>query len=89
MSFSAKIKEIRISLLYDCAFTVNCVGRSGGLCILWKFADLCSILNYSRNHIDIIVHESSAMDSRNHAEEGALGTYYADYPLHHHYLGWL
>lgn len=42
-------------MFYDCAFSVNCVGRSGGLCILWKSAMQCTITRYSQNHIDVCV----------------------------------
>lgn len=55
LSLSFKIEEIRIHLRYDCVFSVNCVGRSGGLCILWNFASLCSITSYSQNYIDMNV----------------------------------
>lgn len=54
-----KLEEIRLSLHYECAFTVNSVGRSEGLCLLWKKAVTCDILSYSNNHIDVIMNDES------------------------------
>lgn len=35
-------------------FSVDRVGRSGGLAIFWKQHVACEIMNYSRNHIDVL-----------------------------------
>ncbi|KAH6790596.1 hypothetical protein C2S51_005602 [Perilla frutescens var. frutescens] len=35
------------------AFTVDCIGRSGGICVLWKEVIECRLLGYSRHHIDL------------------------------------
>ncbi|XP_073278702.1 uncharacterized protein [Primulina huaijiensis] len=61
---SNKVEEIRIYLGFDGAFSVNCDGRSGGLAVLWRYRDMCSILNYSQNHIDMKLSESSYADWR-------------------------
>lgn len=57
LSCSAKIDDIRARLRYDCDFTVNFIGRSGGLCVLWRASSCCNILSFSQNHIDLIVTE--------------------------------
>lgn len=58
LSSSFAIESIRVRLGYDCAFTVDCHGHSGGLCFLWKDSATCNILNYSQNHIDVLVSDS-------------------------------
>lgn len=50
-----KVEEIRSRINFKCCFVVDCVGRSGGLCVLWKEATCFSILNFSNNHIDILI----------------------------------
>lgn len=55
ISHSNNIEEIRVCLHYDCSFAVNCVGRSGGLCTMWKSSSLCNIVSYSDNHINTII----------------------------------
>lgn len=46
------LPELKTSCKFDGCFTVNSVGASGGLCLLWKDKDLVSINSYSNNHID-------------------------------------
>jgi hypothetical protein len=36
-------------------FVVDCVGRSGGLLILWKEEAFVTIQNYSRRHINVVI----------------------------------
>lgn len=55
LSYSVKVVEMRARLFYNCACTVNCIGRSSGLCILWKPVLLCSITSFSQNHVDVCV----------------------------------
>lgn len=52
-----KIDEIRARLHYDCAFTIDCIGRSGGLCVLWNSSSFCDIVNNSQYHIDIMIND--------------------------------
>ncbi|XP_075482879.1 uncharacterized protein LOC142523119 [Primulina tabacum] len=61
---SNKIEEIRISLGVDGAYSIDCEGRSGGIAVLWRYSNMCTILNYSRNHIDVKVSESGQEDWR-------------------------
>lgn len=55
LSFSNKIEDVCVCLHYDCAFTINCIGRSGGLCVLWKSSANCSTVSFSQNHIDVAI----------------------------------
>lgn len=54
-----KLKKYVSVLRYNSAFSVDCVGRSGGLYIFWKSSSLCNILSYSRDHIDVVITEAS------------------------------
>lgn len=61
---SNKIEGIILSLGFEEAFSVNCVGRSGGLTVLWRYENMCTILNYSQNHIDMKISDLSQGDWR-------------------------
>ncbi|KAL8464284.1 hypothetical protein ACS0TY_033980 [Phlomoides rotata] len=58
LALSSQINDLRFVLGYRCCFSVSCVGRSGGLCVFWKDEDLCSLISYSNNHIDLLVNRS-------------------------------
>jgi exonuclease III len=53
-----KIEELKYILSFDSCFTVDRIGRGGGLAFLWKKSVSCNITNYSQNHIDIEVDDS-------------------------------
>ncbi|KAL8158598.1 hypothetical protein V2J09_000135 [Rumex salicifolius] len=44
--------EVRRKLGFSSAFTVDCMGRSGGLCLLWDNDVDLSIRSYTTHHID-------------------------------------
>jgi hypothetical protein len=46
---------IRIKLQFDYMFVVDCVGRSGGLILLWNSHTNVVIQNYSRRHVNAII----------------------------------
>lgn len=58
IAHTAKIEEIRVHLHYDCDFFVDCIGCSGGLCVLWK-SSFCDIVSYSQNHIDLLINDTN------------------------------
>ncbi|XP_057779546.1 uncharacterized protein LOC130998129 [Salvia miltiorrhiza] len=58
ISTRSRMEEFRVKLNYEGCFTVDCVGRSGGLCMLWKSSSLCTLIGYSNNHIDMHVSDS-------------------------------
>ncbi|KAL8104292.1 hypothetical protein AgCh_028495 [Apium graveolens] len=49
----SKMEWVQMKLGYQGMFVVDCIGRSGGLAILWKESDQVEVLGYSQNHIDI------------------------------------
>ncbi|XP_031090858.1 uncharacterized protein LOC115995850 [Ipomoea triloba] len=49
---SAAMEKIRVTLGFESLFTVDSVGLSGGLAIIWKKEVELDILSFSRNHID-------------------------------------
>lgn len=57
LSFCVRLESLRVKLNFSSCFSVDCVGRSGGLAVLWNNKISCSILSYSINHIDICVNE--------------------------------
>lgn len=59
ISVGRRIEELRVKLGYDNCFSVDKVGRSGGLAVFWKNSMNCSISGYSRNHIDLVVVENN------------------------------
>ncbi|XP_058761720.1 uncharacterized protein LOC131635127 [Vicia villosa] len=69
---SRKLESIRILLKYEACLAVDVEGRSGGLAVLWKHNSTCSIVNYSRNFINLHVKEDNK-------EEWRLTCYYG-YP---------
>ena len=54
-----KIKELHIKLGFSGKFTVNSIGYSGCLAMLWDSSLSCSISGFSNNHIDLIISEST------------------------------
>lgn len=53
ISFANKIEELRIKLGFAQCFSVDKVGRSGGLTIFWKNNVSCEITGYSQNHVNV------------------------------------
>lgn len=50
-SHSIRIEDICIRLSFKGIFSVDCVGRGGGICVFWKIDDSCSIMGFSQNHL--------------------------------------
>lgn len=48
-----KMEEIRDRIGFMGCFVVDCVGRSGGLCLLWNEEVTVSIKSYTSHHIDV------------------------------------
>ncbi|XP_074327496.1 uncharacterized protein LOC141665410 [Apium graveolens] len=59
ISVSRKIEELRIKMGYDSCFSVDKVGRSGGLAVFWRNSARCNITGYSRSHIDLVFLENN------------------------------
>lgn len=52
---SQKMEHIHVSLKFDMCLAVDVVGRSGGIVVMWKNSQKCSIMNFSRNFIKGLV----------------------------------
>ncbi|XP_019167807.1 PREDICTED: uncharacterized protein LOC109163512 [Ipomoea nil] len=50
-----RIEEIRVQLGFDCPFTVDAVGHSGGLALLWSKTVELKVVSYSSNYVDMEV----------------------------------
>lgn len=64
LSNSRKLENIRVLLKFEGCLSVDVEGRSGGLAVMWKNTGSCSVLNYSRNFVNIIVNDSEKGDWR-------------------------
>ncbi|XP_031126982.1 uncharacterized protein LOC116029213 [Ipomoea triloba] len=49
------VERLRVRLGFEGAFCVEPVGLSGGLAMLWRCNNVVTLLNYSNNHIDLVV----------------------------------
>ncbi|XP_019194790.1 PREDICTED: uncharacterized protein LOC109188615 [Ipomoea nil] len=47
-----RIDDIRVQLGFDCAFTIDAVGHSGGLALLWSNTVELKVVSYSLNYVD-------------------------------------
>ncbi|OMO70912.1 reverse transcriptase [Corchorus capsularis] len=56
---SSEMDWIRSRLGFDSCFSVPCIGRVGGLALLWMNIDVVSLLSYSHSHIDVIIGSDS------------------------------
>jgi hypothetical protein len=50
-----KTERVRMKLGYDGLFTVDSLGRSGGLALFWKENQGVEIQNFSRRHINALI----------------------------------
>lgn len=53
-----KVEEVKRVVAFEGMFVVDQIGRNGGVCALWCEANLCSVIGFSCNHIDLEVVES-------------------------------
>lgn len=58
LAHKGRVEEVRSRINFQGCFAIDCVGRSGGLCVLWRDAAACSLNSYSNNHIDLKIHDS-------------------------------
>lgn len=64
ISVATKIEKFRVKFKYDYCFSVDRVGRSGGLAVFWRNYSEVSVDNYSQNHIDLVFTENGATSWR-------------------------
>lgn len=55
LSFSVRLEALRVKLKFDFCLSLDCIGHSGGITVLWRSNTNVSVLGYSRNHIDLLV----------------------------------
>lgn len=60
LSYSNKVENIRISLGFDGVFSIDREGSTVGICALWKTLNLCSVVGYSKHHMDLEVLDNGA-----------------------------
>ncbi|XP_074347003.1 uncharacterized protein LOC141685822 [Apium graveolens] len=53
ISTADKIEHLRVKFGFSHCFTVDRIGRSGGLGVFWRNNAACEITGYSQNHVDI------------------------------------
>lgn len=60
-----RMEEVRVRLGFSNCFTVECRGKSGGLCLLWSEEIKVSVKSYTFHHIDVgIVSEDDVKEWR-------------------------
>ena len=57
MTHVNKLEELKRKLGYECCFAVGKEGCSGGLGVFWKDSIHCSIISFSKHHIDLEVRD--------------------------------
>lgn len=58
------MEELRIKFGFSHYISVDRIGRSGGLVVMWKKKVECSVTGYSTHHIDVVFTEDNADDWR-------------------------
>ncbi|PNX97372.1 ribonuclease H, partial [Trifolium pratense] len=64
LSKAHTMERIRVDLKFNSCLSVDVEGRSGGLSVMWRDTIKCSVLNYSRNFINLIVEEKEQREWR-------------------------
>lgn len=59
-----KLERVRVSLKFEACLSVDVVGRSGGIVVLWNNSKKCNILNFNRNYTNLLVHDDEKGDWR-------------------------
>lgn len=70
-----KLESARVLLKFDSYLSVDVVGISGGLAVLWRDSIKFNILNFSRNFVNLVIQDDAK-------EEWRLACYYG-YPERH------
>lgn len=50
-----KVDKVRDLVGFESSFSVDVLGRSGGIALLWRHENEVSITSFSKNHIDAVV----------------------------------
>ena len=76
------MERIKSRLGFDNGLVVPCVGRKGGLALLWAREVDLEIKSYSKNHIDAIINEEE------HSFKWRLTGFYGHPETHRRYKSW-
>lgn len=57
LSFGVRLETLRVKLNFASCLSIDCIGHSSRLAVLWRNKIACSILSYSHNHIDMQVND--------------------------------
>ncbi|KAL8523860.1 hypothetical protein ACS0TY_013717 [Phlomoides rotata] len=57
---ASRVEEIRVKLNFESCFNVNCVGRSGGICVFWRVSSICNVVSFSNNHIGLMINNTGS-----------------------------
>lgn len=61
LSFGVRLEALRVRLNFDSCFSIDVVGRSGGLAVLWNNNTHLSISSFSNNHIDMLANDPEGL----------------------------
>jgi hypothetical protein len=53
--FTGRLQKLKFGFGFDGLITVDPVGRSGGLALLWKETHFVELKNFSRRHISVTI----------------------------------
>ena len=54
-----KIESLRVKLGFQNALAVYRLGRGGGVVVLWKDLEKCTVLSFSNHHIDLEIEDEA------------------------------
>ncbi|XP_058732856.1 uncharacterized protein LOC131604433 [Vicia villosa] len=61
---SQKLEHIRVILKFEACLSIDVEGRSGGITVLWRDSAQCSVVNFTRNFVNILIKDESKGDWR-------------------------
>ncbi|KAG6667377.1 hypothetical protein CIPAW_01G096500 [Carya illinoinensis] len=59
-----RIEKIRDRIKFECSFSVDSLGKSGGLAFLWKEGVEAKLDSYSQHHISLLINASNSSFKR-------------------------
>lgn len=59
-----KLESVQCKLSFDSYFSVNSIGRSGGLAMLWSENTYLEVLNYLNHHIHARIQEGGSENTQ-------------------------
>lgn len=50
-----KIEVLKIESKFDCCFSIDRLGRGGGLAVFWRSSSLVTLMGFSQNHVGMVI----------------------------------